>query len=335
MKEPLASSPDEAPIRDLLVLAGRRPEPAAFRTARVRTAVEAEWRQATRRRARWPLWSLAAVSGLALVLVWPRTPILAPASAPVTPPFATVARLTGPVQVRVEGSAPGSLVAGARLGANSAVQTTTGRAVLAFASGHAVRVDRDTRLLLEAGNRLVLERGRLYVDSGDRTAGEDGLRIATPSGVVHELGTRYEVVAADGLVNVRVRDGAVRIDGPQAPIDVAAAEAVRIRADGGVERTAIAPFGPDWSWLDTIAPPFTIEGASLETFLQWVAREQGWTWRYRDADATRHAATVILHGTIEGLTPAEALEAVLPTCGMAAQRRGTRLVVGLATPESK
>jgi hypothetical protein len=105
---------------------------------------------------------------------------------------------------------------------------------------------------------------------------------------------------------------------------------VRLRPDGATERSAILPSAREWAWLESIAAPFTIEGAALDTFLRWVSREQGWEWQFRDAAAARHAKGVVLHGSIEGLTPAEALEAVLPTCGMTSQRRGGNLIVGLA-----
>jgi hypothetical protein len=127
-----------------------------------------------------------------------------------------------------------------------------------------------------------------------------------------------------------VREGAVRIEHPDASIVVGAAEAVRIRPGGIAERRTIARYGPEWSWIETIPAPFTIEGAALEKFLHWVSREQGWEWQFRDAAAARHGKSVVLHGSIEGLTPAEALEAVLPTCGMTSQLRGARLLVGLA-----
>jgi ferric-dicitrate binding protein FerR (iron transport regulator) len=332
MSEPLVPGPDEGPIRNLLVLAGRRPEPPAFRTARVRATVEAEWRRATRRRPRWPLWSLAAACGLALVLLWPRSPVPAPAAPPAAPAYATLIRVTGAVQVGVAGSPAAAAATGLRMRSDTTIETGAGRALLSFASGHSVRLDHNSRIVLQATKRVALERGRIYVDSGDGVHDGEGLQIATPSGVVREIGTRFEVAAGGGIVQVRVRDGAVRIDGARASVNVTAAEAVRIDDAGLSERRSILPSGPEWSWLETIAPPFAIEGATLESFLHWVSREQGWEWRYRDDAAARHAARVVLHGTIEGLTPAEALDAVLPTCGMEARRRGARLVVGIASP---
>jgi hypothetical protein len=73
-----------------------------------------------------------------------------------------------------------------------------------------------------------------------------------------------------------------------------------------------------------------IEGAKLESFLNWVGGELGRTWRYADRAAERYGQTVVLHGSIEGLTPQEALEAVLPTCGMSQRTSRGELIVARA-----
>lgn len=326
---------DEAPIADLIRLAGRRPEPAAFRAARVRAVVEAEWRRSLPRRSGWLLWPLtaaAAVAVLALVL-WARTPARQPAppTAVAVQELATVARVTGPVRVVPPGSTPRTVAVGERMAAGWTIDTHLGgRAALTFDAGSSVRLDRGSQIVLETMNRVTLERGRVYVDSGEDADPRDGLSIATRSGIVREIGTQFEVDAQDSFIQIRVRDGAVRIDRSNQSVDIGEAEAVRIGPDGGLERKTIARSGPEWSWAEAIAPPFTVEGATLEAFLQWVSREQGWEWQFRDAAAARYGHTVVLHGTIEGLTPAEALDAVLPTCGMAYQLRDARLLVGVA-----
>lgn len=336
MSEHFSPGPDETPIRDLLVLAGRRPEPAPFRTARVRAVVEAEWRRSLPRRSRRRLRTLAAaVLGLTFALWWSRSPAPPPAPPPSAPPLATITRLRGAVQVSAAGSAFRPVATGTVLRAGTTVDAAGGRALLTFRSGHSVRLDRDARIVLEATNQLGLARGRIYVDSGAGTPSGDGLRIMTRSGLVRDIGTQFEVDAAETFVQVRVREGAVRVDQPRTSIDVAKGEAVRIGPGGATERRAIAPSGLEWSWLETIAMPFTIEGAELDAFLKWVSREQGWDWQFRDAAAARHAKGLVLHGSVEGLTPAEALEAVLPTCGMTSRLRGGMLIVDLAPGQAR
>ena len=80
---------------------------------------------------------------------------------------------------------------------------------------------------------------------------------------------------------------------------------------------------PDWAWAEQIAPEFALEGRSLRTFLDWAARETGFTMRLASPDLARSADGIWLHGSAAGLTPSQALEAVLPTCGLALRRQAS------------
>ena len=71
--------------------------------------------------------------------------------------------------------------------------------------------------------------------------------------------------------------------------------------------------------------PFVLEGATLARFLDWAARQQGWRWTYADPTMRARFDRVVLHGTLEDLTVPEALDAVLPTCGLAVRRAGDLL----------
>jgi hypothetical protein len=56
-----------------------------------------------------------------------------------------------------------------------------------------------------------------------------------------------------------------------------------------------------------------IEGRSLRQFLEWVARERGWILRFDSLATSAEADSIILDGSIDGLTLDQALEAVLAT----------------------
>jgi hypothetical protein len=64
------------------------------------------------------------------------------------------------------------------------------------------------------------------------------------------------------------------------------------------------------------APGLEIEGQTLRSYLDWVARETGWTVSFTDESLERSAATIILYGTIEGLNPEESLSVILPGSGL-------------------
>jgi ferric-dicitrate binding protein FerR (iron transport regulator) len=317
-------------IADLIRLAGRRPEPAAFRAARVREAVEAEWRRTVDRRSSWRVrrWALVAAA-LALAALWFR-----PTSRPVPPgppEVATVVRVDGSVRLVSSPSAVRPLTTGDRLVAGAAADTTAGgRLALQLTSGIGVRVKEGTRLVVEAPASVRLEHGTIYVDTKSGASAPRRMDVRTPQGTVHNVGTRFEVGVGSGAVLIRVRNGEVRVDRAGPEVRVIAGGAVTLLPDRRVEWGTASPFGKDWSWAEALAPPFVIEGATLESFLNWVSGELGLAWRYADRAAERYGRTVVLHGSIEGLTPQEALEAVVPTCGMSQRTSRGELIVARA-----
>jgi hypothetical protein len=101
---------------------------------------------------------------------------------------------------------------------------------------------------------------------------------------------------------------------------VPAGAAVRVFADGAVETFGIQSHGPDWDWVQQVAPPFEIDGHTVVAFLDWVSRETGLRIDYSSPEVREFAAETVLHGTIADLTPLEAPKVVLPSCGLDVER---------------
>ncbi len=98
-----------------------------------------------------------------------------------------------------------------------------------------------------------------------------------------------------------------------------------MRADAGTElvvsgsevaRRAVPSDGPLWDWSATVGPTLLIEGRPLSEFLEQLAHEHGWTLRYADTALAREATRIILHGSVEGLAPADALAVALATSAL-------------------
>ena len=53
----------------------------------------------------------------------------------------------------------------------------------------------------------------------------------------------------------------------------------------------------------------------------------GMAWAYNPPDMGGRVRQSVLHGSIEGLTPDEALVAVLPPCGLTFYQEGGRIIV--------
>ena len=319
-------------IARLLKLAGRRPAPGPDCLLRARDAARAEWRQVLQVRARQRLLKAivaAAIIGVAGGAAW----MWAHRAAPVDrSEIATLQRVIGTVRVSegaVQGPATMARTNG-RIRAGDRLETDErgGAAVQCF-GGPSIRLHAGTAVRFESSSRLHLDRGTIYVDSGPQQA-RNSLVVVTGFGNVRHLGTQFEVVLQAGSLDVRVREGEVSIESGNGRLTAAAGEALLVRADRPVERRRIATSGPGWAWVRTMAPPFTLEGSTVPAFLEWVSREEGLRWEYADAAARRVADRAVLHGSIEGLTPAEALLAVLPAAGLTSTRDGDRLIIRAA-----
>jgi hypothetical protein len=308
------------PIARLVRLAGARPAVPAERAARAEAAVRAAWQASVsaRRRRLAGAWAgglaLAAMLALAVGLAW-RQPT-APAVAPLA---GTVERLVGAVELRASPGPAQPLLAGSRLVAGGTVATAAdGRVAVRLASGASLRLDVDSRLTFASPTRLLLHSGAVYVDSqvGDAVA------VETPWGTVEERGTQFEVRLASDAVRVRVREGGIHLTGERGAWDAARGDELVLTAAGALSRQSVPFHGDAWSWVQAIAPAFHLEDRTLGDFLAWFRRETGRAVVWTDPAEQRRSLAIVLHGSVDGLTPEQALAAVLPTCGLAHRLEG-------------
>lgn len=329
----------------LLRLAGPRIQAPSERAHRLKTGLYADWQEQLRhrRRRRRTIWAglgLAAAATLAFVLTVPGLERLTPTAPSPSGPVGSLEAGNGTVR-RVTGTEAG-VVQGPELRVGDVLvagwDLATGpddRAAIRLEGGSSVRLDTGTRLRLVSATILELETGAVYVDSeswqepaADRPAEHPGLIVRTPLGEVHELGTQFEVRLQEENVRVRVREGLIHLESGNETYRAEVGTEIELDTEGVLARRTIPVFGPEWAWVLQIAPPFHLEGRSLETFLSWVDRETGWRTRYTDAESASAAPGIVLHGSVRGLRPDQALDAVLPTCGMRHRiERGT-LIVG-------
>ena len=317
----------ENQIARLVRLAGRRPSPGADDLLRAREAARTEWRQTMKARARQRLLKAmvaAAVIGAAGGAAW----MWAHRAAPVDrSEIATLQKVIGTARVSEGAGAAAVISTTGRIRAGDRLETDErAGAALQLFGGPSIRLHAGTAVRFESASRLHLDRGTVYVDSDPERAG-NSIVIVTEFGNVRHLGTQFEVARSVGSLDVRVREGEVSIDSSNGALTAVAGEALLVRADRGVERGRIATSGAGWAWIGTMAAPFALEGSSVPGFLHWVSREEGLRWEYGDAAARRVAERAVLHGSIDGLTPAETLLVVLPAAGLTSTRDGERLII--------
>jgi ferric-dicitrate binding protein FerR (iron transport regulator) len=311
---------DDADIANLLRASGKREQPSSDLERHIRAAVHAEWRAtvAQRNRVRQRIWLAAAASILLLVsgLWFNQTRMVMPGAV-----VASVERIAGTVST----SQPSTLawLTGDRwqavqpqqqLRTHEILETDRdGRAALRIASV-SLRLDHDTRVAFLAPDRIEVLRGAAYVDSGNRSSAEKQLFLETPAGAIRHMGTQYEVRVLSTGTRIKVREGRVELsDDSGVKEQLIAGEQLTVAADGTHTRAISVPHGADWTWTGDVAPSIDIEGRQLAQFLSWVARETGRRVVFVDPRAEAEAVAAILHGSVAGLRPEEAFEAVLPT----------------------
>lgn len=277
-----------------------------------------------RRRNAWSLGILGSLAaGLAVVLGIgslhdERSPA-GPSSSAAAARVATVevvvgdtARLRGP-----EGAVPAKRIEEADTvfeGASIATGTAGGVA-LRLLDGGSLRLGSSTDVRWLGRDDVELLRGVLYLDGG--LGGTGRLGVHTEIGVIRERGTQFEVRILDREVRVRVREGAVLVERDE-PVVASAGLELRIGRDGDVSRRPISASDESWSWVLDLAPSFHLAGRSLGDFLGWVERETGKEVVFSAPEDSDRLSAIVLYGTVDGLRPDEALDAVLPTCGLSA-----------------
>ena len=222
--------------------------------------------------------------------------------------------------------------AGTGSSVSSASTLRTGRSglvAIAMANGVQVRLDSGTQLAINERGSARLVGGAVYVDAGSARDQGQPFVVDTPVGSVTHLGTQY-VARLDGrTLDVAVREGRVELrDGGQAFV-ADAGERLTVRGTE-VARGTISPTAPQWDWIGDVTPPYSIEGRTVAEFLAWAGRETGRSVVFATpADATL-AERVTLSGTVEGLPPRQAVDAVLATTSLAATYADGRIEVAAA-----
>jgi ferric-dicitrate binding protein FerR (iron transport regulator) len=297
----------------LLRLAGVRAGVAPDRALRVRDAVRKEWLAAAKRRPSGKRRTARIVAGLtgiaagviALVIAGMRHDAPAPAA----------------IVQQVSGSSP--LVEGAAIRNGAWIEAGAGVRASLRAGGAALRMDSGTRLRFLSARVIELSSGGLYIDSG--TAGA-GVEVSTPFGIARDVGTQFEVRIAGGSLIVRVRSGAVEVQHSSGRVSAHEGAQLTVTS-AGVTRSAIAVDAPEWDWIRGVPVQLDMEGLTLAAFLDRATRAQGWTVRYAQPELETAARTIVLHGSVKGLSPRQAIAVAVTTSGLAHRIEGSTVAV--------
>ncbi len=317
------------PVARLLQQAGRRTVPPADMVERVRRQVHAAWRgELSRKRRSRNLAVAASILTMTLGGWWATQPRDA------QPPTVVASIERSPAGLSIHGAghrnAPGDAHpgVGTLVAVGDRLDTGPGGGALLRVSGvgasqASLRLAPDTHLVWQAPGRLQLLGGQVYLDTG--LNGQDGgsvLAIEAAGARIEHVGTRFLVALSGDVLDVKVRDGTVRIKAAGEVSLLESGEFGRLdRAGSGVpqiERQRVDISGEDWSWVDTLAPALNIDEQSLWSVLQRAAHEGGLQLRFESPELVREARETVLHGPALTMSPRQALDAVLVTSGFVA-----------------
>jgi hypothetical protein len=201
------------------------------------------------------------------------------------------------------------------------VLTSHGALLISLSAGGTLRVAPETVLKLATATETSLKKGRIYLEF-PLSARAEAFDVRTRVGVLEHVGTEFEVLSNDQIVQIRVREGRVRLRSDRNDTLLEAGTQWTANQDGTVTRSAVTAYGRDWLWVAALAPDYEIEGRPLLDFLQWAARELGRAVKFSDSRAREVAEHTILHGSVKGRDPMDALSSVLATTSLTYEIRG-------------
>jgi len=282
----------------------------------VRAALERAWlaELAKRRRRQRLRWALAAMLLLAAGgTLW----LLAPHWPAQRADAGIYVASRGAVDIGAEGGRVAT-TGGSALPLGTRIRTGHDGFALLAMGPVSLRIGPDSDARLEHADRLRLARGRVYLDFGARAASQE-LRLLTPLGTVEHVGTQFQATVDEQRLSILVREGQVRLTTAATEQLIDEHEAAEVDAAGHARVYAAPAYGAAWDWTSELRPDMPIEGLSLAEFLAWFARETGQRIDY-DSPATRTAAQATrLSGSIAGLSPQQALSAVLASTQFVAE----------------
>ena len=311
MNDPPGTSHDS--LAHLIEAAGRREAPPTDAYERALAATTQAWQAKVRRR-RWRIATSIAAGVATLGIGTFVTLRSLDSSESMAEPIANVARVIGAVTVRSGDSRDWTSLRedGPPLPTGAVLRTGAGSGAALQIGEVSVRIAERAEVRIDSRSQLRLAHGKVYVDTGsDRGAGR--MQVVSDAGTLSDVGTQFEVQYQAGAYRVRVREGEVLLQRGVERLRSRAGEQISIDDNGIVSNATIAADDPAWRWVHVLVSAPDIDNQPLTILLAWVARETGVSVRYATPAIERRASGTILHGSIRGLEPLEALAVMLAT----------------------
>lgn len=281
--------------------------------ARIRVAADAEWRaNIERSRRRWTRY--AAAAGVFVVAVLGGFYFTGTGGRPDRGELAAhLVRFEDPGVVEEH-----LLRADRALGEGAVLRSgrtyrVIGQALVDLDGGGNLRMARGSEFEILAKDDVRLESGEMYVDIPPATRASSAFIARTEAGAFRHVGTQFALAVTRGETRLRVREGSVHWLAADGESTVKAGTEVVFSKGAKAAERPVGTSDQDWDWTAKTTPDFEIDDRPLGEFLEWVARESGRKLVLADDEARKQAAKVHMHGSVHGLTPMQALSAVMAT----------------------
>lgn len=296
---------DERTVAALMNLAGPRAAIPDAIEKRVHAAVRRDWEGSTRRKTilRWSVPAALAATVLIAISVGTRSPEVTPQA------IGVVASVNNEATAAAK-----NLNVGSEVFPGQIVETADEFAVSVLLAGDvSLRLAAGSSISFTAADEVTLHRGTVYADSGDRIYRDRHLTVHTRNGSATDIGTQFSVAIEDDQLQVAVREGRVDVTHQDLLHTAQAGKKLTLQKGAAVVIDEVSPYDASWAWAVSLAPEFQLENRSVLDFLKWAARETGKSLDFSGDDVRMAAMRTEVFGSIDGLSPSEALEAVLAT----------------------
>jgi ferric-dicitrate binding protein FerR (iron transport regulator) len=284
--------------------------------ARIRAATEAAWRASLPQRASQRRWR-AAVAVAVLVVSAASLYLWGPGRSDVGgEPVARLVHFESPGVVEERALGRDSVLAEGATLRNGQDYEVHGQSLIELTGGGSLRAAAGSEFEVLAEDDVRLVRGELYVDIPRGSHANASFVVRTIAGEFRHVGTQFALAVNRDETRLRVREGSVHWKAAGAESTVQAGIEIIINADTKTAERPISTSGNEWDWTTRTTPDFEIENRPLGEFLDWVARESGRKLVLADEQARVQAATIRMHGSVHGLTPLQALSAVMAATGL-------------------
>ncbi len=186
-----------------------------------------------------------------------------------------------------------------------------GQALMQLEDGGSLRVAPGSEIEILAKDDVRLEHGEMYVDIPFGTHTNSAFTARTAAGEFRHVGTQFSLAVIQGETRLRVREGSVHWLAAGDESTVRAGTELVFRNGAKVIERKFAASDAEWDWIAATTPDFEIDNRPLDDFLVWVARESGRKLVLADEQTRRQVMTIRMHGSVRGLTPMQALSAVM------------------------